>query len=190
MRLLPDGGGWNIPVSRRLTPPHRLQQGTPYEQIMPLFNDNMENLVNDLKGFAVEDVLEFPLNTLVGIIPAGGLDHFVFAAISSTVGDDVVFMIPQVSVYIDYAPAGPTGFSNDYLFPTGSAITAGMLKTVVTSFVCMTNSTAPPFTGTDGSTYYFANEVVVSIRNADVVDHTYVAVVNESVYTKSNSFYR
>lgn len=180
-------------MARLIIPPTRLQPGTPLSDAYAYTDNNFENIVASFGGFSVENVLAFPDNTGSMVIPSGGLGVSPTFAITESTFDDVVFIVPEVSVYVD-APSvtdSSTGYDVDYLYPTGAALSSDQLSCVI-SVMCGMSSVPGDitFTGSDGKTYHLANNINIAIRNAGASSHTYYIVVGQATYTKSNSFYR
>lgn len=176
-----------------IIPPTRLQPDTKWPEAIPQINNNFENIVDSLGGFSVENVLAFPDNASSLFVPSGGLGLNPTYTITTSTDDDVVFVVPQVSIYVDAPPLDDIaeGYDINYLWPTGSALTAEMLAFIPTVVTGISGEpTGASFVGSDGRTYQYANSLTVMIRNAGASSHTYYMVISQSVYTKSNSFYR
>lgn len=180
-------------MGKILTPPSKLQVGTSFDEAIPLINNNFDNIASDFNGFAVGDVLAFPDNTSSFFLASGALGHDLSAAITTDENDDIVFIVPEVSVFIDPPPVdeGGIGYDTNYLFPTGSALTSDQLATIVSVVLCKSSSNPDfSFVGTDGRTYHLANDIFISIRNGGVSSHGYFLTINQAIYTRSSSFYR
>lgn len=175
-----------------LTPPTRFQLATPWSLALSHINNNYDNIQADFRGFAVEDVLAFPDNVNSIIVAAGGLGINQTQGITTGPTDDILFIVPQVSVYVDVPALSPgaTEYPDDYLLPAGAALTDDQ-KAAIVSVVCgISASGQGEFIGSDGQLYNYANDIFVSIRNVGALDHTYYMTVSQSVYTRGNALYR
>lgn len=179
-------------MSKLITLPYRLQVGTKFEDSLPMLNDNFEAVASAFKGFAVENQLSFPGNTNSAVVPAGGIIIGVTSAIANATADNVVTVYPRLSLYIDPPAVGPgaTGYDDNYLFSSGSALTANQKAVLISTYRGITRRVDGSFVGADGSTYYYVEDIIYIIRNADAVSHTYYLTLNQSVFTSTNSFYR
>lgn len=144
--------------------PHRLQVGTSYDDALALLNDNFEKSVQDVSDLGASESTTTTFST--GSIAAGGTYNKVInilahgstpAANSVILSSPVVSLrsaIPAMDIFVD-------GTTVVNLYPTGSALTSGMLALNANISVNVTNQ---------GSGLASA---VINLTNLDAVAHTY-----------------
>lgn len=179
-------------MANRIIPPIRLQPDTGWPDALAQIDLNFKNILSTLGGFSVEDVIGFPDNLSSAIIAPTDMAISPWAALIGSDNDDVVFMVPKISMYVDVPSLSPgeTAFNSDYLFPTGAALTSDQKACSISVITGMTNATINSFTAQDGTVFYYANRINVCVVNHGSVDHLYTLVQSTATYTKGNSFYR
>lgn len=144
--------------------PHRLQVGTGYDDALALLNDNFEKSVQDLSDLGASESTTTRFST--GSIAAGGTYNKVINILahgSSPAANSVVLAspvtslrsaIPAMDIFVD-------GTTIIDLYPTGSALTPGMLALNANITINVTNQ---------GSGI---SNAVINLTNLDSVAHTY-----------------
>lgn len=181
-------------MAKRIIPPIRLQPDTSLIDAYAQIDLNFENMIASFSGFS----LEVASVAGGGDTLAPGVLNFdaAYVYMRETV-DDLVFIHPTISLYIDIPSVEDFDVfnpPNEYLFPTGSSITPdgfGMISSTVlgatTGATIFPDAPDPTY---DGVTYRLGNPIIHSIRNGTATPHTYFVLITYFAYSKSQSFYR
>lgn len=158
--------------------PHRIQVGTPYEDVLSLINDNFEKSVQDASDLGAS--LSTTVDVSIGSVAAGATFNQVIYVLNPGLtnaspyinvmahANGLLAAVPMVDIYVDTRTAA-------YLFPTGSSLTTNQLALNVNAM--LTKTTSGPGIAS----------ITISGRNSDASAHVYYATVQIAYFPEKTN---
>lgn len=144
--------------------PHRIQVGTPYDDVLSLLNDNFEKSVQEIGDMGASETTTTTFTT--GSVAAGATYTKVISILqagSSPAADSIILSaranglrgaVPALDIYVD-------NVTSAYLYPSGASLSSDQLALTVNAHVNMTEQ---------GSGL---ESMVINLRNCGASAHTY-----------------